>query len=423
MLSHKNELIHKGENNTMSKKSIKCLKFLDNISSNTARGYHQTIKKYEEYHDTSIEELVLEALDEQSNQVPQHMLSIINRIEDFQTYLIEQGLVYSTIKLHIARIKSLYHKNRIVIPYIEPLNPKQIKRRPYIEYKDVLTKDELKQALTHMLPPVEARAMTMIQGGLSNEECEHLTTRNFIDETYKYHQCDNDVDALRWLANPYNPIIWVTRMIRIKTGKPYYVVIGAESVNSIAFAKLYEMELPKNKGIIPEKLLNTNKGAFGRSCRNINNKCGFGKVAEESKFKPHNLRRFHATNIKGSVLTYEENSRISNSEIDELQGRGKTNVQDTYIKSNPLQQKLLYAKVMNNVSLYHEYDYTIVGDDVIISIRDPTEENKRLKEENKKLRKENQKKKESSEKVKRIRNEMGEEAFNEMILGILSGGE
>ena len=408
----------------MSKKSSpqfpRCLKFLKNKAPNTWRTYFQAISKYEEFHGTSMEDLVREALDEQTRGVPHHLLKVIERIEDFQDYLIEENYVYGTITIHVGRIKSIYNKNRVYLPYIESIDPKQCRVRETIEYKDVLTKDELKLVLPHMRLPLRARAMAMIQGGFSNEECEHLTTRAFIDETRKYHQCDDDVKALEWLSDENHPIIWVTKLMRIKTGRIYYGIIGAEAVNMIASAKLYEMDLPKNKGHIPDKLFDTHKGSLGRMCIKLNQRFNLGKVAEENKLKPHNLRRFHATYIRGGVLNYEENTIISNAEIDEMQGRGKTSVQDTYIKTNPLQQKLIYAKVMNNLSLYHEYDYDIVDSDVRIWIVDPTDENKKLKREVELLEKKLQKKREASEKVQELRKTLGDDVFKELLGEILN---
>ena len=408
----------------MSKKSNKpysrCLRFLNNSSENTVKAYTQTINKFEAYHGMSIEDLVREALDEQANQVPHHLLKVIERIEDFQEYLIGEDYVYNTIHHHIQRIKTLYHKNRVEIPYIEPLNPKRARRREYIEYKDVLTKDELRQIIPLMRLPAQARAMTMIQAGLSNEECEHLTLTSFIDETYKYHQCTDIVDALKWLADENHPIIWVTKLIRVKTKKPYYAIIGAEAVNTIASAKLYELGLPSNHGAIPEKLLTNHKISFNKICVTINNRLGLGKVAEENKLKPHNLRRFHATYIRGSALSYEDNVMISVAEIDEMQGRGKTATQDTYIKTNPLTQKVLYAKVMNNLSLWHEYDYQIIDDDVHIFIVDQGVENKKLKREVEILSQKLDEKQKNSEKLNALRNELGEDTFKELVLGILN---
>ena len=380
-------------------------------------SYAQTLKKFEQFHGTSMEALIDEALSEQSDRVPHHQLKVIDRIEDFQQSLIDENLTYSTIQVHISHIKTIYKRSRIELPYINPVNPKTTKRREYIEYKDVLTKDEIKKCLVHLDPIQKARALCMAQGGLSNEECEHLKLSSFIEELRIYHQCDDIIDALNWLADENHPVIWVTKLIRWKTKKPYYALIGAEAVNQIASAKIWEWD---RKEHLSEKLLNCNKSAFSRKCRNVNKKVGLGLVAEESKFRSHNLRRFHATYIQGSALTYEEQSRISNQEIDEMQGRGKTNVQDTYIKTNPLRQKLLYAKVMNNVSLWHKYNYHLTDDDVIICINDPTSENKKLKEEVKSLSRKLEKRRKASEKIQTLKEEMGEEAFNDMIGEILN---
>lgn len=402
----------------MGRKS-RCLKFISSMSDKTIEGYLLAIKKYESFHQMEIDELVCEALDEQTERVPEHMLRIIDRLEDFQEHLINEGLVHGTIQIYMGKIKSIYRKNRVSIPYITPLNPKRTKRREYIEYKDILTKEEIKKALQHMRLPMKARAMTIVQGGLSNEECEHLKLSSFINETRKYHMKDDIVSALEWLADENHPIIWATKLVRVKTGKPYYAIIGAEAVNKIAEAKLYEMGLPSYNPN-SDKLLKSSKETFINACQRINKRLGLGLVAEESKLRSHNLRRFHATHISGSALNYEEHSLITNAEIDEMQGRGKTSVQDTYIKTNPIRQKVLYAKVMNNVCLFHEYDYRIVGDDVQLRIHDPTSENQKLKEEVEKLNSQLQEKKKASEKVKKLREELGEETFDEMIGEILN---
>lgn len=408
----------------MSKKSgselPRCLKFLRNSSENTIKIYMTVIKRYENFHQMTIEELVEEALDEQTRQVPQHQLKIIDRIEEFQEYIINENLVYNSVKEYLAKVKSIYHKNRVVIPYIEPINPKQVRRNDVIEYDDILTHDELRKIMDHMRPPQKARLMAMAQGGLSNEECEHLTLDSFLCETFKYHQCEDPVKALEWLSDENHPVIWVTKLIRQKTKKPYYALIGPEAVNSIANAKLYEMRLPSNNGNIPQKLLNQNKIGFGRTCTTISKKLNLGFAGGHHRLRPHMIRKFHGTHIRGSALTYEENSLISNSEIDELQGRGKTSVQDTYIKTNPVKQKCLYAKVLNNISLFHKYDYHLTDDDVILSVRNVAVENQKLRDEVLDLRKELQKKKRASEKVDALRDELGDDTFKELLNEILS---
>ena len=466
--------MRKKENIFMNKKmkDFRCLKFMHKLSPNTKKSYNEAIKRYESFHDMTIEELVCEALDEQTERVPLHMLKLIDRIESFQESLLQEKLIHGTISTYITRIKTIYIKNRVIVPYIEPINPKQTKRKSYIEYKDILTHEEIRESLKCMRPPAQARVMAMIQGGLSNEECEQLKTTTFIKETYKYHQESDPYKALLWLSDENNPIIWVTKLIRIKTGKPYYAIFGAEAVNSIAFAKLYEANLKKNNGEIPEKLLNTNKGAFGTTCHEVNNKLNLGftgmtyyeemtdekgniyikspqfhniemisdidyEIIKENgivtistdfpntlveynlngnyRLRPHMLRKFHATHIRGSALTYEEQSIVSNQEIDEMQGRGKTSVQDTYIKSNPLEQKLIYAKVMNNLSLYHEYDYEINGDDILIHRINAPEENKQLKKEVEVLNEKLNEKKQANDKLDLLRKEFGDEGIEKLL--------
>ena len=396
------------------------LKFFNHLSKNTVKGYIHSIRRYTKCHGMNMMELVEEALDEQTNQVPNHLLKVIDRIEDFQDSLINEGLKYNTIQLNVGKILTIYHKNRVNVPYIEPLNSKSVKRNPIIEFKDILTKEELRQVIPLLRLPIRARVMAMVQGGLSNEECEHLTTRAFIDELKPYHQKEDDVEALEWLRDETHPVIWVTKLIRVKTGKPYYALIGAEAVNTIAEAKLYELGLPKNKGVIPQKLLNCNKLSVNRSLAKLNKSFGLGMAGGMRRLRPHSLRKFHATYISGSALSYDEHSIITNAEIDEMQGRGKTGVQDTYIKTNPLRQKTLYAKVMNNVSLWHEYDYQIIDGDVQVYLIDPSIENQKLKKQVESLSKKLQKKKQASEKVDALRNELGEDTFRELIGEILN---
>lgn len=401
----------------MSKKSIK---WVSQLNENTQKGYLTSINKYEAFHGMTIDELVAEALEEQTQQVPPHLLKIIDRIEDFQNYLISQDLCRSTINLQVGKIKKIYTKNRVVLPYLNGLRATDGKKREYIEYSDILTHDEIKRAMQEMNPTVKARTLVMAQGGLSNEECEHLTLTCFIRELAKYHRCTDIVDALEWLADENNPVIWVTKLIRQKTHKPYYAIIGAEAVNGIAQAKLYEMGLKKNNGIIPEKLLSSNKRSFHDTLVRINDRLGYGRVAEERKLRPHMLRKFHATNIGGSALTYEENSIVTNAEIDEMQGRGKTSVQDTYIKTNPLRQKLIYAKVMNNVSFSHEYHYEIIDDDVVLSLTDMSKEKAKLENKVKNLERQLHNRKKAGERVQKIREELGNDTFNELIAEILN---
>lgn len=388
---------------------------MSEISDNTKRIAMSIIRRYEEFHGTTFDELVAQALDEQDQRVPEHKLSIYNHIMCFRQHLIEEGVIVGTIKLYESRIKTSYRKNRVTIPYLPPLNSKLCQQHEYITLSDLLTKEEITNAMSLMNDKMKARVMVMITGGLSNEECRVLTTRQFIDDLKQYHQKDNDLDALKYLADENNNHIWITNIVRQKTKKPYYAIMNPETVQMIARAKL--KEYPD----IKPQLLTNNKTYFGQKLREINKKLGYEKAGGMYRLRPHMLRKFHATYISGSVLNYEEHSLITNAEIDELQGRGKTSVQDTYMKVNPLRQKVLYAKVMNNVSLFHEYEYQIIDNDVVVNVVDHQSTNQKLEEEVKNLKKKIENSKKTSNKVDTLRNELGEDKFNELVLEILTG--
>ena len=71
---------------------------------------------------------------------------------------------------------------------------------------------------------------------------------------------------------------------------------------------------------------------------------------------------------------------------------------------------------MNNVSLWHQYDYQIIGDDVRVFLKNSENMQKEITD----LKKQLEKKRKASERVDALRKEMGDEAFYELLVGILS---
>lgn len=328
------------------------------LSDSTIRLYNTSIKAYENYHKLSIEELVNEALEEQAQRVPEHQIALYDRLIDFREHLAENKLG-STTEKYVQTIKNVYKKNRVILPYIPPINKKTIRRNPYISFKDILTKEEIRKAISVSSPETKIRIMTMATGGYTNEETRILTNKQFYEDTYRYHQEDDPLEAMHKLAKMDN-VIWETQLIRQKTQKPYFGFVNPETTQAIAQLKSsneeYQLDAP---------LFKYSKRYFSKKLHALNKKLGLGEAGGFGRLSPHTLRRFNATYLKGLDLTAEET--IALSDIDELQGRSKTNTQDRYIKTNPLKQKLIYAKYMNNVSLYNQYTYEIWEDDIIIT--------------------------------------------------------
>lgn len=354
-------------------------KIFKHMKPNTQKTYTTTIRKYERFHGMSFDELIEEALREQEEGIPEHRLSVYDRIMEFRDFLIGE-YVWTTVKQDITRVKTIYKRSRVKLPYFPPLERKQCKQNPVIDYWEVLSKDEIKEALQWFKPNMKARIMCMATGGYSLEETNTMTVRQYLTDLYPYHQQEDPNKAMAVLSMKDN-IIWLTRMTRVKTGKPYYGICNPETTQAIAQSWI-------NRDItdVDVKLFRQGKQWVTHHMGTINDVLGLGQAGGFRRFTPHSLRRYNATNLSGANLSYDEEMQVKM--IDEIQGRAMTDVQDRYIKTNPIKQKLLYAKVMNNVSLFNEYTYEIFNGDVVVHRVDPVKKSEKLESENQMLRKE-----------------------------------
>ena len=82
------------------------------------------------------------------------------------------------------------------------------------------------------------------------------------------------------------------------------------------------------------------KSAITTRFREINDSNGWGFRGKYRFFRPHSLRKFHASNIN-----------LSSETVDELQGRGKSEVHDAYIKTKPEDLRKSYKSKMANVEI------------------------------------------------------------------------
>ena len=403
-------------------------KTLRGLSKSSIKNYSQAVRLYEKIHGDSMDNLIEEALDEQTARVAEHQLKIYDRIVDFRDALLDQGRVVSGVGTYVTRIKTIYKKSRVRIPYIPPLSEINGNHNPTILFEDLLTKDEIRQGIEYLPLIQQARLLAMVSGGLSNEECANLKTKeHFIDPLYKYHQCDDDAEALRWLAKQDN-ILWCVKLTRGKTGKQFYAIMSPETVQLTAKAKLEEIRPHKysdKERVLKDNLYPTDKDYFGLCCRRINEGLHMGEAGNKSRFRPHMFRKFHSTAIRGQYCIDDDG--LSVDEIDELQGRGMTSVQETYIKTNPIEQKLIYMKVINNVSLWHKYSYEVIDShdprkvDLMLHVIDDEEKTRKLEKENKDLRKKLEISKDVHADIKDLISDKGIDEVADIIATLLSG--
>ena len=70
-----------------------------NLSKETIKGYKYSVKKYTEYYNMTLDELIDEAIDEENDNVDRRRRSIKTRLLQFRTHLItETTLKYNQIR-------------------------------------------------------------------------------------------------------------------------------------------------------------------------------------------------------------------------------------------------------------------------------------------------------------------------------------
>lgn len=326
----------------------------------TVKSYKTVFKKYCEFHNMSLSELLSEAIYEQEHSISNNNLSIYNRINSFKEYLIENH-VGNTVKNSLAKIKTFYHYNRVVVPFMPPLNYNIIRQNDVISFDDLLTKDEIRAGLMLADDNMKLWIMVMLSSGSSRKDAKSMTNRTFFEGTSEYHKKDNFHDALKYLARKNN-VVCTCKLIRSKTNKPYYTFLTPECVQKIAKIKLKQEDFDLDAPLLKYSINHVNY-----KCKQINDVLGLGVVGGYSKFRPHMFRKFHATYLNQGTIG--GGFKIEMDYVDMFHGRPKNQTRQTYFKTNPNVYKLEYIKSMNNISLYHKYDWTIVNDKIKIISR------------------------------------------------------
>jgi integrase len=319
-------------------------------SISSIKSYRSVFNNYCDFHAMSLSELLAEAITEQENHVPENQLSIYNRILSFRNYLAE-NYIGSTVPNSVSKIKTFYRYNRVYLPFIPPLNSKSLTRNDIISFRDLPTKDEIRQALNFCDDNISLWILVILSSGMTRSEAKSITNEMFFTWTYEHHKKESFKEAMKCLSHKDN-VVCTCSLVRQKTGKPYYTFLNPECVQKIAEVKLKQKDFNLNN-----PLLGYNINYANYKFKLLNDRLGFGKAGGFSRLRPHMLRKFHSTHLnQGSPYR-----KLGMDEIDCLHGRGKNRTRESYFKDNPEYLKLEYIKVMDNISLYHTYDWEVVN--------------------------------------------------------------
>lgn len=304
-----------------------------NIKENTRKGYSSAIKKYVEFHDEKLDLLIFEAQDDEKKNVLLKNRNIKTRLLSFRNYLFTTELSNNTIKTYLSRIKTFYKHYEIEIP---ELPPAKYNIEYETSYLDIPSKEDIKKVLDISPLKLKALILFMTSSGTAKAETLSLSIKDFLLGVSEYCNYDGDLYSTLNQLKDKNNIIPTFYIKRQKTDKYYYTFCSSEATDAIIEYLLSRKLLNENDKLFPfsdSYVINT--------FQKINDDMGWGFRGKYRYFRSHSLRKFHASNIG-----------LSAEYVDMLQGRSKSPIHETYIKTNPNELKKIYKNAMHNILIY-----------------------------------------------------------------------
>ena len=325
-----------------------------NLKQGSFRRFRTPLEKYLQYHDHkhTMKYYINKALQEQEQIMPTHKRWIYQELTEFRTWLYNHsGLAPRTAQTYLIQIREIYSHYDVQLPQLKPI---KIRNPAPVTYNDLPSHEEIRKAIglsdTHM----KALIYFQSSSGTTLHESTTITVGMFMDALNIQCKEENIIHELTKLKEDMT-IVPTFRLERTKTNKFYYTCCSPEATNAIirwVLKRHYNGEnITCDSYIFP-----LNKSKYTYKFQLLNQQLGLGVVGHYGKFRSHALRKFHASNLGcGADL------------IDELQGRGKSQVHEAYIKDKPEKIREQYIKYMPNILINMDWNTDTseeVSDDV-----------------------------------------------------------
>ena len=321
--------------------------------------YVLSLATYCMYNNMALDDLIDEADKEERDGVRVKDRKILERLEGFRPWLLNQGLGTLTTQTRFNDAKWFYRQNYIDVPELAGTfkYPHEYKLR----FEDLPTREDIKKAVdgTSTLSN-KALFLFMASSGSAKMETSNLTVKSFIDATKEYHGGISNIDDVLKILDGRGDVVPLFKMHREKTDYDYYTCCSPEASQAI-------IDLLLSKPIVKDDdpLFYLSYGGIGKAFQRANHKHNWGKVKNYFYFSSHRLRKRHASII--------ENENLANF----LQGRKPDRIKETYFLNRPERVKEEYVRHINKLTINETNFKDIYSEEY----QELLEENKRLQEQ------------------------------------------
>ena len=316
--------------NMTNEEILQEISLVRNHSPTSQSVYRKALKHYCEFHHLTMQELLDEADQEEEQGIRWKHRKIKTRLLNFRQWLVNQEYKKSTIKSYFTAVKVIYKYFDIEIHDLPPLSDKNINIPEPINFKDLLTHEEIDLVLRNTNRKFNALILFMTSSGCARAETLSLTINQFIEGTSSYHVETDMIKALSKLQN-MNDVVPTFYLKRIKTNKYYYTFCSPEAVKAIVNYLLNDRIKYDTEGNVltdpSEKLFKIRPGYLPVALHELNDELQLGKAGSFNRLRTHMFRKFNASTLKKAGM--------SESDIDALQGRGKSSTRSSYFYEDP----------------------------------------------------------------------------------------
>lgn len=322
----------------------------------------------------TMKELIDEADAEEEQGIRWKHRKLKKRLLTFRHHLIKKHKK-NTVATYFTPVKAVYKYFEIEIGDLTKTNPRGYHIPGEATFEELPTHDEISQVL-HVAPLwFQAYILFQITTGCARKETSEMTVGKFKEATFPYHEKSDIIDALNVLKE-CDDVIPTFKLKREKTNKYYYTFCTPEAVEKIVEYLLAERVEILEDGTMKliklndsDKLFDIDEDYVPVAFHRYNDQFNFGKASDGfNRFRSHMMRKFHSNHLKKSGM--------SESDIDALQGRGKSITRAAYFLDDPT---ILLRK-------YVEHFQCLFIEMGVNSIDIKSHEFRELENENKKLR-------------------------------------
>ena len=319
------------------KKLLQEISTAKNLNKNTISNYRSSIKQYTQCIGKSMTELLIEAETEEEQGIRWKKRKIRTHLIQYRAHLIDKYEYEGTIRVYLTKILAIYRHYEIELQPLPQVSTRD-KTQTMVKYVDLPDKEIIRRAINIADPQLRAIILLITSTGMGRTETTNLTIQDFIQATSEYHN-KTDIHEVLQELDPNNDIIPTWQVHRQKTNKDYYTFSTPESTRAILYY-LYDTHRDLTN---QDSLFGIKPDYLGRKFRNINKRLGLGKVGAYNRFRPHMLRKYHASQLN------QGKHKLSLDEVDSLQGRGKSGTRASYFLSNPEDLRRKYCLNMGEL--------------------------------------------------------------------------